>query len=155
MKKKKIKVYILFLLLLLIGIYIYFQTVHSPTTPLSTDNNASSWNGEQNLNEPTTDTPQIAIPGITSLVFHADTTEQKVNFYNPEENDCLFLMRLYVNDKCYWESGYVESGKGYYTITLSEPIPLGTYTAHLQVQCFKEDGTALNSANVEFNLNVE
>lgn len=64
-------------------------------------------------------------------------------------------MSLYVDDKCYWESGYVEPGKGYYDISLSESIPTGNHNAYLQVQCVKQDGTALNSANVEFNLSVE
>lgn len=154
MKKKRITVSACILLLLLIGICIWFKfTPNNPLLP--TDNAATDWNGNQDLNNPATDIPQIAIPGITSLVFHADTTEQKVNFYNPEENDCLFLMRLCVDNTCYWESGYIEPGKGYYDITLSEPIPAGNYNAVLQVCCFQEDGTALNSANVEFDLTVE
>lgn len=154
MKKKKITLIIVLLLLLLIGICIYLKS--TPDTPLlPTDNNASEWSGNQDLNKPATDFPKIGIPGITSLVFNANTTEQKVNFYNPAENDCMFLMSLFVDDKCYWESGYVEPGKGYYDISLSEVIPSGNYSAYLQVQCFKQDGTALNSANVEFNLSVE
>ena len=154
MKKKKIALISLLLLLLLIGICIYFKP--TPDTPLlPADSNASEWTGKQDLNKPPTDFPKIAVPGITSLVFNADTLNQKVNFYNPEENDCLFLMHLFVNDKCYWESGYIEPGKGYYDITLSEAIPVGEYNAYLEVQCFKQDGTTLNSANVEFNLSVE
>lgn len=154
MKKKRIILIILLLLLLLIGICIYFKSV--PDTPsLPFDTNATDWNGKQDLNKPVTDIPKIAIPGITSLVFSADSTDQKVNFYNPSENDCLFLMSLYVDDTCYWESGYIEPGKGYYDISLSETIPSGNYNAYLEVQCFKEDGTALNSANVGFNLSVE
>ena len=154
MKKKRIILIILLLLLLLIGICIYFKS--TPDTPsLPFDTNATDWNGKQDLNKPVTDIPKIAIPGITSLVFNADSTDQKVNFYNPSENDCLFLMSLYVDDTCYWESGYIEPGKGYYDISLSEAIPSGNYNAYLKVQCFKEDGTALNSANVDFNLSVE
>lgn len=154
MKKKRTALIVLFLLLLLVGICIYFKST-SDTLPLPADDNASEWNGNQDLNKPATDSPKIGIPGITSLVFNADTTEQKVNFYNPAENDCMFLMSLFVDDKCYWESGYVEPGKGYYDISLSEVIPSGNYNAYLKVQCFKQDGTALNSANVEFNLSVE
>lgn len=154
MKKKRIVLITLILLLLLIGICIYFKSApDSPSLPF--DDNASEWNGNQDLNKPATDSPKIGIPGITSLVFNADTTEQNVNFYNPSENDCLFLMSLFVDDKCYWESSYVEPGKGYYDISLSEVIPSGNYSAYLQVQCFKKDGTVLNSANVEFNLSVE
>lgn len=154
MKKKIIIAIAFILLLLLIGTCIYFT--FTPDNPLlPTDGTATDWNGKQDLNKPTIDIPKIAIPGITSLVFYADTMEQKVNFYNPEENDCLFLMRLCVDNTCYWESGYIEPGKGYYDITLSEPIPTGNYSATLEVHCFQENGTALNSANVEFELTVE
>ena len=154
MNKKKLIPILILLLLLLIGICIYLRQTHE-TPSLNTDDNAVDWNGNQDLNHRPTDIPKIAIPGITSLVFSADDTIQKVNFYNPEENSCLFLMSLYADNKCYWESGYIEAGKGYYEIELSEPIPQGEYPAYLMVRCFKESGMELNSARVEFNLSVE
>lgn len=124
-------------------------------TRLDTDQGAADWNGNQKLPQPSLgDTPAIAIPGFDSLVFIADTKTQSVNFYNPEVNDCLFLMTLYIEGKEMWQSGYVAPGKGYYTIELLETLPECSTTGYLRVQCFKSDGTALNSARINFELTV-
>ena len=155
-KNKKLSLIILLLLLLLIGSIAIFSLRTAPDLPfLSTDENAEDWKGNQDLSKPNTDYPKIAIPGITSLVFTADTKEQKVNFYNPEENDCLFHMTLYIEDVPYWESGNVEPGKGYYNITLTDTLAEGDYDAYLLVECFKANGAELNSASVDFTLSVE
>lgn len=156
MKRKHLL--ILLLLLLLIGsaaIFLYYhQQPDNKPDNLITDESADNWQGDQELYKPQSEVPMIKIPGITSLVFAPDTTSQKVNFYNPEENDCLFRMTLNVDGKEYWQSGYCAPGKGYYDIELTEPLETGTYSAYLLVECFKEDGTRLNGANVEFDLQV-
>lgn len=152
---KKVLYGIILILLVLLCIFLYFNGAHSNKQTPTADGLATEWSGEQKLPTESTSIPMIAIPGISKLVFKADTTEQKVNFYNPEENNCLFLMSLYVADTCYWNSGYVEAGKGFYEITLSQPIPKGNYGAFLQIRCFTKDGTELNSANVSFELIVE
>lgn len=156
MKRKHIL--ILLLLLLLIGsaaIFLYYhQQPDNKPDNLIYDESADNWQGDQELYKPQSEVPMIKIPGITSLVFAPDTTSQKVNFYNPEENDCLFRMTLNVDGKQYWQSGYCAPGKGYYDIELTEPLETGTYSAYLLVECFKEDGTRLNGANVEFDLQV-
>lgn len=88
-----------------------------PNRLLEVDEGAVQWEGEKN--RPTDQTPgTIAIPGFDELTFIADQTQQYVNFHNPEVNDCLFLMTLYIQGEPYWQSGYVEPGKGYYTIVL-------------------------------------
>ena len=120
---------------------------------LEADEGAVNWEGEQSLAAP--QAPKtIAIPGFSKLSFVAGQLQQRVNFYNPESNNCLFLMSLYVEDELYWESGYVEAGKGYYSIELFNPIPVGLYDAELRIQCFRESGEALNSARVTFDLTV-
>ena len=90
------------------------------------------------------------------MVFIADQTTQKVNFYNPEINDCLFLMSLYVDEELLWQSGYVKPGDGYYEIELSRALPEGENFKNgcLRIQCYKLDGTTLNSARVSFKLMI-
>lgn len=125
----------------------------APTLPI--DANADEWNGKQELPKASLgDTPAIAIPGFNELVFIADQTTQQVNFYNPEINDCLFLMSLYVEDELLWQSGYVKPGDGYYEIELSRALPEGEIFKNgcLRIQCYKLDGTTLNSAKVNFTL---
>lgn len=150
------KKWLLLLLLLLIGVAIYFITCSKPDAPpLDTDENAVSWEGNQDLDTPNQHKGQIEIPGFQSLVFKANRTEQKVNFYNPESNSCLFLMTLYADDTELWQSGYISPGNGYYDIELSDALNTGNYEGSLLIQCFKADGTTLNSARVNFDLYVE
>lgn len=153
MKKRKI---CMIMILLLVGIIIFFFFGRSDKTVLlPTDNNAEDWNGDQKLpSGAKLDSKTIKVPGVSSLVFVADQKGQKVNFYNPKENDCLFRMTLYIEDKEYWQSGYVNPGKGYYDITLDDMLKSGEYNGALLIECYKEEGTALNSAKVEFNLKV-
>ena len=124
--------------------------------PLSLDNYAVHWKGNQYLPQAQQQDTGIAIPGFKSLIFRANQTEQKVNFYNPESNEgIVFKETLYVNDTVYWSSGYVPAGEGYYNIGLSEPIPAGDYQAYLQIDCYKETGEQLNGAKIEFELTVQ
>lgn len=122
---------------------------------LPLDSNVVDWSGNQQLPNGSSSTGKICIPGFDSLVFVANQTSQKVNFYNPAVNgDRLFKMTLYIDYKPYWMSGYCPSGSGYYDIELTEPIVAGEYSAYLQIECFKPDGSQLNGARVTFNLKV-
>lgn len=154
MKKKK-KIVLIILLIFCMAIIIFLVGRSKTKTLLPTDGNAVSWHGKQDLKKKTTQENKIAIPGFSSLVFNAGTLEQKVNFFNPEQNTCLFKMSLYIDDTLFWESGYVAPGNGYYDIELLDTLTAGEYNGSLLVRCFKEDGSKLNSANVEFNLTVE
>lgn len=159
MKRKKrflIYMYICFLLLLLIGITILFSFGRSEDKILLPwDENAEEWKGNQNLfNGAKSEGNTIKIPGFDSLAFTAGQKEQKVNFYNPDGNSVLFKMALFINDVQYWQSSYVAPGKGYYNITLDDTLESGDYDGYLLIECFKEEGTAVNSAKVEFTLKV-
>lgn len=149
---------ILFLLLLLSGILLFRSCSDDAENPSSLphDSNASDWNGNQNINNYYGENaPGIAIPGFDSLILVANQTHQNVNFHNPEKNDCLFLIGLYINDKLVWESnGYIAPGKGYYNIELTEELPEGNYVGYLYYRCFYSNGTELNSAKVELNVIV-
>lgn len=147
---------IIILLLLLIGAVWYIICSPSIDKPvLPTDKNAVEYEGDRQTNKLQTGQKGIAIPGFDSLVFSANRTNQRVNFFNHDSNDCLFLMTLYVDDAAMWQSGYCPPGTGYYDIELTEPLTTGKYAAYLRVQCFKEDGTELNGAKVEFDLTVQ
>ena len=157
-KKRFIYISIIFVLLLCL-ILLLLKCCHSPETEqppnLTLDNDAVSWQGEQPLQNAKTDKKEIAIPGFTSLVFTANQTAQKVNFYNPESNNCLFLFQLIIDDSILWESGYCPPGNGYYNIELTEPLQNGEYNGLLKIQCFRETGEQLNGASVKFDLIVQ
>ncbi len=147
------------IILLLVNLFLIFIPTNNGNgrANLSVDDKTDRWNGEQELPKSSfEETPAIAIPGFNELVFIADQTTQKVNFYNPEINDCLFLMSLYVDEELLWQSGYVKPGDGYYKIELSRALPEGEIFKNgcLRIQCYKMDGTELNSAKINFNLLV-
>lgn len=126
---------------------------HNPCSGIEADEGAVNWEGNKNPSD-TKQEGAIAVPGFESLTFKANQVKQHVNFHNPETNNCFFLMTLYVEGKEYWKSGYVEAGKGYYSIELYEPISAGEYDAELLVRCFRSTGAELNSARIEFDLTV-
>ena len=159
MEKKKKCFLIIVLLFLLVVLLLRSCDKNSDTIKelLPFDELAQEWVGKQDLPNGAENGGRIQVPGFSTLVFNADQKSQKVNFYNPEENNCLFLMTLYVDEgREVWKSGYVQPGRGYYDIELNETLEKGEYNnAYLLINCFREDGTALNSARVEFNLTVK
>ncbi len=124
------------------------------------DDDAVDWNGEQNTEQPKTSDGQkgIAIPGYKSITLKADEKEQSVNLYNPEVNDCYFVMSLILPDGTQiWKSKMVPPGKGLYSITLDKTVPTGTYeNSILKYECYKKNDelTKLNGGEVKLTLEV-
>lgn len=156
MKKKKCFLVIICIVILLLIAFIFLSgrkgKTENPLLPI--DELAEKWKGNQDLPSEG-ENKQIDVPGFKSLVFISNQTSQKVNFYNPSENDCLFKLTLYADDKQLWESGYIQPSDGYYDIEISDPLDNGEYEGKLIYQCCKEDGTQLNSAVVSFKLTVK
>lgn len=160
MKKIKKKHYIIILLLLLIiALILCLRSCGGENPPLENllplDDIAENWEGKQQLPNEKQESGKIEIPGFETLVFTENQKNQEVNFFNPENNNCLFQMNLFVEDIKYWESGYVSPGKGYYNVELTDTLTSGRYDAYLLYNCYKEDGTKLNGAKVEFDLIVQ
>lgn len=131
------------------------NNIPNPLFFLTSDQDAEEWNGNQELPQSGRN-EEVIVPGFDSLVCYADQTKQKVNFYNPEENSCLMRMTLYANQQKIWSNdGYLEPGKGYYEIDLSESLSSGTYDGTLLVECYLADGTKCNAVKVEFKLHME
>ena len=164
MKKSKDKIIIIILALLLIAaiIYILFNLRNcggevpsvNYVSNIATDDEAVDYDGNYQTAQLPNGKSGIVVPGFKSLVFDSTKTTQQVNFYNPSANNCLFKMSLIVNGKTYWRSGWVEPGKCYYHITLSEIIPKGNYQGELMIECSTYDSKPLNNANVQFDIEV-
>lgn len=160
MNKKKRFIYILIIFVhLLCLILLLLKCCHNPGTEhppnLTPDNDAVSWQGEQPLQNTKTDKKKLQYPVLLPLFFSANKTAQKVNFFNPESNNCLFLFQLIIDGSILWESGYCPPGNGYYNIELKEPLQNGEYKGLLRIQCFRETGEQLNGASVKFDLLVQ
>lgn len=164
MKNRKDKIIIIILVCLLLAAIIYIllnfgqcgddvpSSNHVST--IATDDEAVNFDGHHQTAQLPNGQSGIVVPGFKSLVFDSNKTTQQVNFYNPDFNNCLFKMSLIINDKTYWKSGWVEPGKCYYNITLTEKIPRGNYQGELLIECSTYDDKPLNSANVQFDIEV-
>ena len=164
MKKSKDRIIIIILALLLLAaiIYILFNLRQcsnevpyaNHASSIITDDEAVDYDGNHQITQHPNGQSGIVVPGFKSLVFDSTKTTQQVNFYNPASNNCLFKMSLIVNGKTYWSSGWVEPGKCYYHITLSEKLPKGNYQGELMIECNTYDSKPLNNANVQFDIEV-
>ena len=156
MKKKKCFLIILCIAILLLIAFIFLSgrqgKEDKPLLPI--DELAEKWKGNQDLPS-SGENKEIDVPGFKTLVFKAKQTSQKVNFYNPSENDCLFKLTLYADDKQLWESRYIQPNDGYYDIEINNSLDVGEYTGKLLYQCYKDDGIQLNSAVVTFKMIVK
>ena len=158
MKNRKERfIIVILLVLLLLGAFIYILAFRNPDqNNLIPDSGADDYTGNRQTMQLADGTPGIAIPGQSeSLVFAADQTTQQINIYDPSANDCFFLPSLYVDGVKIWQGGYLAPGKAYYTIVLDKPLQAGKYDAYIFYECYKEDGSPLNNAKVQFTLIVE
>lgn len=125
------------------------------------DEGAVDWQGTQTNKKPETEDGQkgIALPGYKSISLKANQKEQSVNLYNPEVNDCYFVMSLILPDGTQiWQSKMVAPGKGLYQITLNQEIAAGTYeNSILKYDCYKQNDelTKLNGGEVRISLEVK
>lgn len=106
------------------------------------------------------DTPSsgdISVPGFSSVTFSAGTTEQNMTLYNPEKNNCYFIISLLLPDGTeIYKSGMLKPGEVIEKITLTKALEAGLYdNAVIRYDCY-EIGTLqqLNGANAKFNLEV-
>ena len=98
----------------------------------------------------------IAIPCFTDLIFVANQTSQKVNIYNPEENECVMNFSIVLSDGAViWESDNTHPGYGFHDIELTKTLSSGTYEARLITRCFTMDKKSeLNGSSFKFKINV-
>ena len=156
-KNKLIPTLVILLIICLVLIILLFSKCgnNQSAQNLYSDSAAVTWNGEQDISNPTVDNkPAIAVPGIKELTFIAGQKTQKVNFYNPSINKCYFQMNLYAEDEIIWKSGNVAPGNGYYDIELNKTLPVGERQGYLLIKCYKQNGTELNSAKIKFKITI-
>lgn len=161
MKRRNTIIKIVQLLLIFLILVLFAYLVLNPPfgrhsdSDMLQDNRAAVWNGNQYLPQAASKPVDgIIVPCFDQLTFYENKLTQKVNFYNPEENDCYFKFSLYSDGSFLWESGYVQPGNGFYEIDLKDYLAAGCHDGFLRVECFTYSGEALNSAKVHFNLTV-
>lgn len=122
--------------------------------------NHTKLNYDENISDIQTTTEEeiysdnIVIPCFDNMVLTANQVSQRVNFYNPEQNNGIdFQITLRLNDGTeLWSSGLIPNGKAIYNITLNRPLEVGNYDAELVYQCYTKTKNKLNGSIVTFNL---
>ena len=141
-KESKIIIILLFLLVcvLIFPVICGDSDIPNPLSFLIPDQTAEKWNGDQELPQ-SGKNEEVLIPGFESLVCYADQHSQKVNLYNPAENNYLLKMTMFADGDELWQSGYIEPGKGFYNVEFNKTLEVGKYNGILLVECFLNDGT--------------
>jgi len=144
---KYILIFVLFTLLVL------FLFLLKNNTPTKFPNDAASSQSEETTNE-----NSIAIPGYEGLTLKADTKKQEISLKNPAENNCYFVITLYLEDGTeLWKSDYIKSGDISKPIKLNRKLSAGNYSAKLKYDCFalNKEKTPLNGAEIKLTLRVK
>ncbi len=99
---------------------------------------------------------QITIPGYTGIYLQHGTKSQTVDLYNPESNNCYFVISIYLsNDTRIFQSDYIRPGEHITDIEITQELQKGIYkNCRLVYECFSLDTkTQLNgsSQNIEIN----
>ena len=101
---------------------------------------------------------RIQIPAVTGLNMRAGQLEQTVDFYNPKENSCYFVITLCLSDDTViYKSGMLAPGEHITAITLSQELQRGLYrNCRMIYNCYALDGkTKLNGSNVVLEINSQ
>ncbi len=100
----------------------------------------------------------ISIPGMTGLDFKAGQLKQVVDFYNPENNPCYFVISLYLSDcTLIYQSDYLAPSEHINEINLKQTLQRGLYgNCRLLYNCYSLDTKAkLNSGEVKLEINSQ
>ena len=91
----------------------------------------------------------ITLTGYDELVFQAGEALQSVDFQNASSNSCFIRISLILQDgNILWQSDLLNPGDRVKSITLSEALHEGSYSATLAYECFAlEDKSQLNGFN--------
>jgi hypothetical protein len=100
----------------------------------------------------------IAIPGFDRMSVKAGETVQEATLYNPEANECYFVLSIYMPDGTeIYHSSKLAPGETLDSIELARPLEAGTYEdATLRYACYDfDDLKPLNGAEINFILEVK
>lgn len=99
----------------------------------------------------------IIIPGFERAVFKANSKDQNIQLYNPDKNNCYFIISIMLPDDTeLFQSEMLAPGDSLSKIALNKILDPGTYKdAILRYSCFDmKTLKGMNGANVKFILEV-
>ncbi len=159
-RKRKTVIYILLLIIIVIILLLLLFKCSSNrgTEPPPSDSTSTTENktldfipAEGNGNG------KITIPGITGIYLKPGVINQTVDFYNPEKNNCLFKISVYLSNDCLlYQSDYIKPGEHLTNINLNVKLEKGIYqNCLLLYECFSLDGkTQYNGSSMKIEINT-
>lgn len=150
-------IYILLLTVIILVLLLVLKFCGKPTTPPS--GNTSQTTTTKPLDFiPAVDAPSssITIPALTGINLKSGQLQQKVDFHNPKENQCYFVISIYLSDDTLiYKSDYLAPAETITEINLLQTLQKGTYkNCHIVYNCYTLDRKAtLNSGNVKIEIN--
>ena len=128
------------------------------TTP-NDNNNSSNTASDKVLDfTPAEESKSIKIPAVTGIYMRAGQRNQTVDFYNPKENNCYFVISLYLSDDTLiYKSDMIAPAEHIKEITLLQELERGIYrNCRLVYNCYSLDNkTQLNGSNVVLEINAQ
>lgn len=100
---------------------------------------------------------EITICGFTDWTVESGKIENlPISLKNPEGNPCYFTFQIELEDGTQlYQSSHVPPGNEIRQISLSQPLPKGTYTAYVSILTNEiNTGTPMNSAKTKITINV-
>lgn len=98
----------------------------------------------------------ITIPGMTGITMKSGQLHQVVDFYNPEQNSCYFVLSLYLSDDTLiYQSDFLAPGEHIIELMLNQKLQRGVYRkCRLVYECFTLDNKCpLNTGEVILEIN--
>lgn len=153
-------IYILLLIAVILVLLLLLKCCNnkSNTPPPSGDTSQTTSTTKPLDFVPAVDAPQnsITIPAVSGLNLKSGQLQQKVDFYNPKENQCYFVISIYLSDDTLiYKSDYLAPAETITEITLLQTLQKGTYrNCRMVYNCYTLDSKAtLNSGDVKIEIN--
>lgn len=123
MEKKTKKIIIICELILMVSLAIFLMVFHD-----GKDVKKEKPKSKQLDYTELAETEYIELPAVETLKFKADTKKQKVEFHNPETNNCDFVITIKLSDdSVIYKSDKIKAGETVTDIVLTHKLIRGIY----------------------------
>lgn len=98
----------------------------------------------------------ISIPGYTVLKFTTGSLEQNIMLYNPDVNNCYFIVSIWIGGDELFRSLALYPGDEIRKVELSSALETGSYEGSIVYECYAIDGgEKLNGAKIDVEIEVK
>lgn len=153
-------IYILLLIVVMLILLLLLKCCsNKASTPSPSEDTSQTTSTDKTLDFiPAVDAPSnsITIPAVTGINLKSGQLQQKVDFYNPKENNCYFVISIYLSDDTLiYKSDFLAPTETITEINLLQTLQKGTYqNCRIVYNCYTLDSKAtLNSGDVKIEIN--